>query len=74
LPWRTHIPRQLTEVDASSVGENVQRDITGTADWSPSETNSHYVMLSRGQRVKESLEGVALSMPDHGVLEQYGWR
>jgi len=65
---------ELTEVDASSVGENVQRDITGTADW-VAQRNKYFIaaMLPRGTKSEGAyLEGVALSLPDHGVLEQYG--
>ena len=64
---------ELTEVDASKVGQKVQRDITGTIDW-VAQRNKYFIaaMLPRGVRSEGAyIEGTCQAMPDHGTLEQY---
>jgi len=65
---------ELTEVDASKVGEKTQRDISGAAEW-VAQRNKYFIaaMLPRGTRSEGAyLEGIAHAMPDQGILEQYG--
>jgi YidC/Oxa1 family membrane protein insertase len=65
---------ELTEIDASKVGETTQRDISGAADW-VAQRNKYFIaaMLPRGIKSEGAyLEGIALGMPDHGIQEQYG--
>jgi YidC/Oxa1 family membrane protein insertase len=65
---------ELTEVDASTVGEKQQRDISGAADW-VAIRNKYFLaaLMPKGIRSEGAyLEGNAYAMPDHGILEQYG--
>jgi YidC/Oxa1 family membrane protein insertase len=65
---------ELTEVNASKVGEKVQRDISGAADW-VAIRNKYFLaaMMPKGTKSEGAyLEGNAYAMPDHGILEQYG--
>jgi YidC/Oxa1 family membrane protein insertase len=65
---------ELTEVDASKVGQKVQRDITGSIDW-VAQRNKYFIaaMLPRGIKSEGAyIEGIANAMPDHGIEEQYG--
>jgi YidC/Oxa1 family membrane protein insertase len=65
---------ELTDVDASKVGEKVQRDISGAAEW-VAIRNKYFLaaMMPRDTRSEGAyLEGTAHTMPDHGLLEQYG--
>lgn len=65
---------ELTEIDASKMGEKVQRDISGAADW-VAQRNKYFIaaMLPKGVRSEGAyLEGVAKPLPDHGIHEQYG--
>jgi YidC/Oxa1 family membrane protein insertase len=64
---------EVTEVDASKVGENKQQDITGVTDWIA--TRNKYFLLAMFPRLPRSegafLEGTAAPMPDHGIKENY---
>jgi len=64
---------EVTEVDASKVGENKQQDITGVTDWIA--TRNKYFLVAIFPRLPRSegafLEGTAAAMPDHGIKENY---
>jgi len=64
---------ELTEVDAGTVGENKQQDITGVTDWIA--TRNKYFLAAIFPRSPRSegafLEGTAVAMPDHGIKENY---
>ena len=64
---------EVTEVDAGTVGENKQQDITGVTDWIA--TRNKYFLAAIFPRSPRSegafLEGTALAMPDQGIKENY---
>jgi YidC/Oxa1 family membrane protein insertase len=65
---------ELTEVDASKVGEKAQRDISGAADWVAQRTK-YFIAIMMPKSVKSEgayLEGTAVAMADHGLQEEYG--
>lgn len=66
--------KELTEIDASHVGERVQRDISGVVEWVA--TRNKYFALAIMPQLPASegafLEGNRKAMPDQGALETYG--
>ncbi|MCC6397216.1 MAG: membrane protein insertase YidC [Bacteroidetes bacterium] len=64
---------ELTEVDASSAGEVVQRDVSGATDWVA--TRNKYFLLAMLPNSPKSegafVEGTHMAMPDKGAKEAY---
>ena len=64
---------ELAELDASSVGETPQRDITGATSWVAARTKYFAVALIPGEDSGQGgfLQGSRTDQPDHGVKENY---
>lgn len=64
---------ELTEIDASSAGESVQRDVSGATDWVA--TRNKYFLLAMLPNSPKSegafVEGTHMAMPDKGAKEAY---
>ena len=64
---------ELTEVDATSAGERVQRDISGATDWVATR-NKYFLIALLPNRPKSEgafIEGTHLAEADKGVKESY---
>jgi len=64
---------ELTELDASSVGEQVNRDIGGATAWVAVRNKYFGVALlpTEGEAQGAYLEGIASPLPNKGVREEY---
>ncbi len=64
---------EMTEVDATKVGETVKRDINGSTSWVASRNKYFAVALipEEGKAQGAYVEGNRYPQPDHGVLESY---
>ena len=64
---------ELTDIDATKIGETVKRDINGTTDWVA--TRNKYFALAlmpeHGEAQGAYLEGTRAAAPDNGVRENY---
>ena len=64
---------ELTDIDATKIGETVKRDINGTTDWVA--TRNKYFALAlmpeHGAAQGAYLEGTRAAAPDNGVRENY---
>ena len=65
---------ELTEIDATTVGEKVQKELSGTIEWVATRNKYFAVALIPGDTKSEGayLEGTHTTMPDEGALESYG--
>jgi len=64
---------ELTEIDASTVGEPVRKDMSGNVDWVATRTKYFGVSLIAGQGESEGayLEGARQSVANEGAKEDY---
>lgn len=64
---------ELTEVDASHVGEAAMKDISGSTAWVAARSKYFAVaMLPEDSKSQGAyVQGIRLAQPDHGVLELY---
>lgn len=65
---------ELAELDASSVGEPVQSDLTGSTSWVAARTKYFAVALIPRANTSQGgfLHGRSMAQPDNGVKESYG--
>ncbi|OGU30285.1 MAG: hypothetical protein A2X67_12335 [Ignavibacteria bacterium GWA2_55_11] len=65
---------ELTEIDASTEGERVVKDLGGHVDWVAARNKYFGVALIPMSPKTEGavLEGVRTSAPDNGIIESYG--
>ncbi|MBN1398349.1 MAG: membrane protein insertase YidC [Bacteroidetes bacterium] len=65
---------ELTEINASTVNEKVQKELSGTVDWVATRNKYFAVALMPSEKKSEGafLEGTQTAMPDNGALEKYG--
>ena len=65
--------KELTEVDATSAGERVQRDISGATDWVATRNKYFLIaLLPNGPKSEGAfIEGTNLAEADHGARESY---
>ncbi len=68
-----HAGGELTEVDATTAGEAVQKDISGATDWIA--TRNKYFLMTMLPGVPKSegafVEGTHKAAADHGAIESY---
>jgi len=65
--------KELTEIDAASFDEKVQKDLTGVVDWVATR-NKYFALAIIPEKSASSgafLEGSRRAMPDHGAWETY---
>ncbi|MBM4167844.1 MAG: membrane protein insertase YidC [Ignavibacteria bacterium] len=64
---------ELTELDASTVGEEVSKDLTGAIDWVGTRTKYFAVAIvpKKGESEGAYLEGIRRPLPDRGAREGY---
>ncbi|MGH2568159.1 MAG: membrane protein insertase YidC, partial [Bacteroidota bacterium] len=65
--------KELTEIDATDVGEQVMKDLTGIVDWVATRNKYFAVALIPEQGKSEGayLEGTRRPAPDEGAIESY---
>lgn len=65
--------KELTEIDATKIGENVQKEISGSVDWVGTRTKYFGLAIipAPGAADGAYLEGSHKAMPDNGALESY---
>ena len=68
-----HAGGEMTEVDASTAGETVQKDITGATDWLATRNKYFLLAMLPGTPKSEGafLEGTHKTAADHGAIESY---
>ncbi len=66
--------KELTEIDASTVDEKVQKELSGAIEWVATRNKYFAVALIPVEIKSEGafIEGIRTAMPDNGALETYG--
>jgi YidC/Oxa1 family membrane protein insertase len=64
---------ELTEINASKIGEKVQKEITGSIDWVATRNKYFAIAMIPIASTSEGayLEGTQIAMPDNGSMEKY---